>query len=171
MILAVDVQYADDSAFVAGVLFREWDAASPDKEFVSVLHQVAEYEPGKFYKRELPCILKLLEEHALKPSTIIVDGYVYLDGDQRPGLGKHLFDSLKEEVDVIGVAKKPFAGIGHECEIYRGESSKPLYVTATGELGVAKELIASMHGKHRIPVLLKRVDQLCREAHKMAANQ
>ena len=49
-----------------------------------------EYVPGEFYKRELPCIIKLLdlvEEHI---DCIIIDGFVYLDGDTRPGLGKHI---------------------------------------------------------------------------------
>ncbi|OZG71192.1 endonuclease V [Hahella sp. CCB-MM4] len=164
MILAVDVQYSNDTAFVAGVMFSDWRAESPGKEYVSVLHQIEDYEPGKFYKRELPCILKLLEEHDLHPATIVVDGYVFLDGYQRPGLGKYLFDSLNGQVEVIGVAKKAFAGIGQEHEIYRGESSKPLYVTTSGELNAAKEKISLMFGQNRIPVLLKRVDQLCRAA-------
>ena len=47
--------------------------------------------------------------------------------------------------------------------IYRGDSAKPLFVTAVGmTLEEAKAHIASMHGEHRIPTLLRRVDQLCR---------
>ncbi len=166
MILAIDVQYSSDTAFVAGVTFSKWEAESPDKEYVSVLHHIEAYEPGSFYKRELPCILKLIEEHDLQPATIIVDGYVFLDGNQKPGLGKHLYDSLNAQVEVIGVAKKAFAGIDQEHELNRGESRKPLYVTTSGELDAAKEKISVMFGQNRIPVLLKRADQLCRSTQR-----
>ncbi|MFC3150029.1 endonuclease V [Litoribrevibacter euphylliae] len=164
MILAVDVQYDDKSAFVAGVLFDEWNAEEPTAEYISHLHEIEEYVPGNFYKRELPCILKLLNEHRLEPTCILVDGYVYLDGKQKPGLGKKLFDTLEKKIEIIGVAKRGFSGISSKYEILRGESEKPLYITTTGELEIAKNKVLSMCGNYRIPALLKRADQLCREA-------
>ena len=164
MILAVDVQYDDNSAFVAGVLFNEWGSEEPKAEYISLLNEIEEYVPGDFYKRELPCILRLLKEHELVPSCIVVDGYVYLDGKQLPGLGKRLFDALQEKIEIIGVAKKGFRGITSEYEILRGKSEKPLYVTSTGDLDSAKNSVLNMFGKNRIPFLLKRADQLCREA-------
>lgn len=163
MILAIDVQYSENTAFVAGIAFETWLSEAPENEYISVLYDVAEYEPGNFYKRELPCILKLIEEHDLKPDTIVVDGYVYLDGENRPGLGKYLYDALKSEVEIIGVAKRSFSGIGESHEVLRGQSVKPLFITTTGQLDTAKENIANMFGEYRIPVLLKRADQLCRE--------
>ena len=170
MIVAIDVQYTNDKAFVACVAFDNWHAESPLKEYTTVVNHVEEYEPGAFYKRELPCILKVLSDHALKPVTIVVDGYVYLDAHQKPGLGKHVFDALHGESSVVGVAKKPFSDIGDEHAIYRGESIKPLYVTSTDSTQVAKQHILHMHGKHRIPTLLKRADQLCRELAKNSQN-
>jgi deoxyribonuclease V len=164
VILAVDVQYQDNKAFVGGVVFGNWASQDPIAEYVSTLHDIEEYEPGNFYKRELPCILKLLAEHELSPACIVIDGYVYLDGEQKPGLGKRLFDSLANLDEVIGVAKKAFSGIGDDYEIYRGKSGKPLYITTTGDLELAKSKITRMFGKHRIPVLLKCADKLCREA-------
>lgn len=166
MILAIDVQYSGASAFVAGVVFSHWQSEEPQAEFTSTLQGVAEYEPGNFYKRELPCIMRLIEEHDLKPETIVVDGYVFLDAQQRPGLGKYLFDALDGRIEVIGVAKRSFSGISEDHEVLRGKSVKPLYVTTTGELATAKNQIASMFGEHRIPILLKRADQLCRELAK-----
>ena len=54
--------------------------------------------------------------------------------------------------------------IERECEIYRGKSNKPLYVTCVGEeLIIAKQQITSTFGDHRSPVLLKIADQSCRE--------
>nr|WP_086938518.1 endonuclease V [Thaumasiovibrio occultus] len=180
MILAIDVQYTETAAYVAGVLFECWDADSPIGEFVTRVEEVAPYQPGQFYKRELPCILALLNEHSLAPITFVIDGYVYLDGASKAGLGKHLFDALQQKaakanggvsdqgrpVEVIGVAKKAFVDISTDCELFRGTSQKPLYVTTTGDVSTAKSAIALMAGKHRIPTLLKRADQLCREAAK-----
>ncbi len=130
---------------------------------VSILHDIAAYEPGRFYKRELPCIAQLLKEHQLKPDIIVIDGYVYLDGEQKPGLGKHLFDSIDGQALVIGVAKKAFAGIGDKHQVLRGTSLKPLFVTSTGGLSEAIDNIATMFGDNRNPTMLKRADQLCRE--------
>ena len=49
-------------------------------------------------------------------------------------------------------------------ELRRGTSRSPLYVTAAGmEATEAARHIAEMHGPHRVPTLLKRVDRLCRE--------
>jgi deoxyribonuclease V len=163
MILAVDVNYSEIRATVAGVLFADWHDENPSREVVSFMEVPADYQPGQFYKRELPCILKLIEENELSPECIVVDGFVYLDGYSKPGLGKYLFDALGGRTPVIGVAKSRFKDIGAEYELYRGASNRPLYVTAEGiELDRAKAYIRSMHGKYRQPTLLKRVDQLCR---------
>jgi len=164
MILAVDVQYSVTQAVVAGVAFHNWLDEAPAMEVVSCLDVSAPYQPGQFYRRELPCILRLLQEHALRPDIIVIDGFVFLDGCCRAGLGKWLYDALAGEVPVIGMAKNPFKGIGAEFEIFRGRSKKALYVTATGvELDLAKGWIRSMHGDDRMPTLLKRVDRMCRD--------
>jgi len=163
MILAIDVDYSDNTALVAGVLFKSWDDIEPYNTYTSIINEVNEYHPGSFYKRELPCILELLEEHNLKPDIIVVDGYVYLDGVSIPGLGKYLYDALDEKTIVIGVAKGPFKDIGSEYALYRGDSKKALYVTSVGiSLQCAIKRISSMNGKYRIPDLLKKVDQVCR---------
>lgn len=64
----------------------------------------------------------------------------------------------------LGVAKTAFKGSKTELEVFRGKSEKPLYVTAVGvEDELAKNHIYSMHGKPRIPTLLKLVDRECRK--------
>ena len=163
MILAIDVQYQEDSALAAGVLFSSWDSATPDSSIVKTIQGIAPYEAGSFYKRELPCILSLLEDIEETISVIVVDGFVTLGANEDKGLGMHLYASLENKIPVIGVAKRSFKGTPEQCELYSGDSTKPLFVTAVGmTLGEAKAHIASMHGEHRIPTLLKRVDQLCR---------
>lgn len=117
--------------------------------------------PGQFYRRELPCILKLIEEHQIVADSIVIDGFVYLDGKSRPGLGKHLYDALQGKISVLGVAKRPFKGIAQECELHRGMSGRPLYITSIGmPLSEAKSHIKSMYGEYRMPALLKKVDRI-----------
>lgn len=159
----MDVQYAADHATVAGVAFGQWADAQPQRTFVERLPAAADYEPGRFYERELPCLLALMRLHQLQPECVLVDGYVYLDGHDEPGLGKHLFDALEGAVPVIGIAKTSFRSIGPDYQVLRGGSERPLYVTCVGQaLPQAKAAVASMHGPHRIPTLLRLVDQLCR---------
>lgn len=162
MILCIDVQYSGNKAFVAGLTFDRWEAELHEASYFTEVTDVGEYESGNFYKRELPCILSLLKEHQLSTDVIVVDGYVTLENN-KPGLGKHLYDALHNKVEVIGVAKNPFNNVCENTQILRGISKKPLYITTTGNLDNAKQSICKMHGENRIPTLLKLVDLLCRE--------
>jgi len=162
MILAVDVDYRDSGAVVAGVLFEHWKDNAPAKIVSTIVSEINPYISGEFYKRELPCILALLDEIDESLDAIIVDGYVFLDSGKK-GLGAHLYDALKHKIPVIGVAKNAFKDINEDTFVYRGESKKPLYVTSVGIANdEAKAFIQKMHGKYRFPTLLKMVDRQCR---------
>lgn len=165
MILAVDAQYAGDgqtTGMVAGVSCDQWTDKQVKEAHAFPVTDVAPYEPGQFYKRELPCILAVLDRLKSQPEVIIVDGYVDTSPDH-PGLGRHLFDALKGEIPVIGVAKTSFHGADH-VEVFRGDSKKPLYVTAAGmNVQEAATHIQQMSGKFRIPDMLKAVDSLARQ--------
>jgi len=164
MILAVDVHYRETTAQVAGVAFHEWSDAQPAARFSTRTPIAAGYRPGEFYRRELPSILALLREHHLQPETILIDGFVYLDGDFRPGLGRHLYDALDGSTVVIGVAKRPFHGIPERHQLKRGGSLRPLYVTSAGiPLEIARRRVEAMHGPYRLPTLLKLADRESRE--------
>ena len=165
MIIAIDVYYQDKKAIVAGVLFHFWDAPKAADEIVIEieLDRVGEYEPGQFYKRELPCLLALLETLETLPEIIVIDGYVHLGSEENPGLGQRLYDALEGRSIVIGVAKTRFQDTPATAEVYRGQSQNPLYVTAIGVGSPeAKRFIMEMQGENRIPTLLKRVDRLTR---------
>lgn len=163
MILAADVDYRDKNAVAAGVLFEKWDSEKVTREIIRHISDINEYEPGQFYRRELPCIKALLEEIHENIDYVLVDGYVFLGSDGKPGLGKHLWDALGCEIPVIGVAKSAFKDTPKDTELLRGKSSKPLFVTAQGiDIKTAKRCVRNMHGENRIPTLLKRVDTLCR---------
>ncbi|MBY0232504.1 MAG: endonuclease V [Gemmataceae bacterium] len=143
----LDVDYRDEGAVAACVAFSAWADAAPALEVVERIAAVAEYEPGAFYKRELPCLLAVLARLPAPPSLVVVDGFVWLEDESRPGLGARLFDALGGTVPVVG-----------------GESAtRPLWVTAAGmDAKEAAEAVKGMHGPHRLPTLIKRVDVLCR---------
>lgn len=163
MILATDVHYTPYGATAAAVAFSDWAAERPERLYVSRSNDVKAYRPGHFYERELPCLLRLLEESGAEPAIVLVDGYVYLDGHSLPGLGKRLFDALGGRVKVVGVAKSAYRGIGEEFAVLRGASRRPLYVTSVGEdLAVAKAGVLTMAGRDRIPLMLRLADQLSR---------
>jgi len=164
-ILAVDVAYEQDEAVAAGVLFQNWEDAVPLQEFTLHCPPAEAYAPGEFYRRELPCILGLLHQLNTEVDIIIIDGFVYLGEEHKPGLGSYLYESLDRQVAVVGVAKSAFKNTPDATRLLRGNSQRPLYVTA---IGIAEEAarrgILNMHGKSRFPELLRRVDKLCRNA-------
>jgi deoxyribonuclease V len=165
MLICIDVDYRDKGARAAGVLFRGWTDAESTQELVRIIDRVEPYVPGQFYRRELPCLLAVVEGVAGPLDAILVDGYVWLKGEETPGLGRHLYEALGRNVPVIGVAKTCFVSARTARPIKRGSSEKPLYVTAAGiDVLEAARLVQGMHGPHRLPTLLKRVDQLCRNA-------
>lgn len=167
MIIAVDVYYEENKAKSVGVVFQSWEDSNPLEIITSYTENPQEYETGFFYKRELPCIQELLKFTDINQiHTIVVDGYVYLNNEKKPGLGHYVYTHFSGTIPVIGVAKSAF----HDNEtfvkkIYRGNSSKPLYISSVGlELEVAAEHIQSMYGEYRFPHLLKLLDKQTKEA-------
>jgi deoxyribonuclease V len=170
--VALDVDYREDAsgaehAMAAAVVFEAWSDGAARCECVTRVEGVKPYVPGRFFERELPCLLAAIEAVKAKGITVdgvVVDAYVWL-AEAKPGLGAHLWTALGERVPVVGVAKTRFDGAESvQSEVLRGQSQKPLYVTSAGiERSAAAEGVAAMHGAHRVPTLLARVDRLCRE--------
>ena len=159
---AVDVHYDDvGGAKAALVVCSDLTFATVVAEHVADISQVAPYESGALFKRELPCIRAVL---ALRRpiELLVVDGYATLDPQGRPGLGAHAANALG--LPVIGVAKTPFHHATHAVKVIRGTATRPLYVTAAGgiEITEAARIVAGMAGPHRIPSVLARVDRLAR---------
>lgn len=160
MTLAVDVHYKETYAKTVGVLFN-WEDETPKEIITTIVKEVAKYESGQFYKRELPCILQLLEKIDLKNvDSLIVDGHIYVNNDKTFGLGGHLYHALSEKIPIIGVAKKSFVNTNKvSFPIYRGESIVPLYISAIGyEVEKAIQNIINMKGNYRIPTILQVLD-------------
>jgi deoxyribonuclease V len=162
MIAIFDVDYTEDSAVTACVCFEYWSDENSSKDLVETTFDVAPYESGSFYKRELPCIVSLISKHNLKPNIIVVDGYVWLE-EEKIGLGGHLFKELDEQIPIIGVAKRRYSSHSKLREVFRGQSKNPLYITSIGiDVSESADLIKQMFGEFRLPNLIKRADQICR---------
>lgn len=157
-----DVHYSEGKTTTGVVLFENWSDQEAIKEFSIKGTTKEEYIPGQFYKLELPCILKAIEDIDQDLDTILIDGYVWLS-PEKLGLGGHLFDSLHKSIPVIGVAKNFFYSANNAIQITRGISLKPLYITSLGiDQNYAANIIKAMYGSFRIPDLIKRADQLSR---------
>lgn len=163
MYLAVDVHYDDNLNFAraAGVLFHSKNSMLPTAAFISEVEGIEDYQTGEFFRRELPCIQKLIHDHKLIVGTLIIDGFVHLN--HKPCLGAKVAEAITSIEKVIGVAKNPHKLMSADTKVVRA-NSRPLYVTETGVgQSKARDFVESMHGKNRIPTMLKLVDSLCRK--------
>jgi len=162
MILAIDVHYRAEEAQAVGMLFN-WDSIHAIQIVNATVKDIKEYVPGEFYKRELPCLMDIINKIDLNSlEAIIVDGHVYIDNELNLGLGGKLWESLQQKVPVIGVAKTSFfRNKNTVIEVNRGKSDKPLYVSSIGmDVSLAACKVKEMAGGFRIPSLLKELDVL-----------
>lgn len=166
MIVATDVHYESDTeARAAAVVFERWSDPGPAATYADRATGFGPYVPGRFYERELPCLLPLLRwvfaAHDI--DTVIVDGYV--DLGEGPGLGRHLAHALAEDdlhPTMVGVAKTAYDGAAAEA-VLRGTSATPLWVTASSITNAeAADHVRAMHGRFRMPTLLLLVDHIAR---------
>ena len=161
MCAAVDVHYLPGGgARAAAVLAADVLFADVLAERTTVVPWVAPYRPGEFYLRELPPVRAVLA--GLKGlGLLVVDGYVDLDPEGRPGLGARA--RAEFAVPVIGVAKSRFRAATHAAPVVRGSSVRPLFVTAAGmSVAEAADLVRRMAGRYRLPDALRRADALAR---------
>jgi deoxyribonuclease V len=161
--VAVDVHYLHDGAARAALV------AAGERDFFRVTHTqtalvpaVAPHQPGEFYLREMPPLRAVLPAGG-DLSLIVIDGYVDLDPGGRPGLGAHVYAEFG--APVIGVAKTRFRTATHAAPVFRGQPSRPLYVTAAGmTVAEASGVVREMAGQFRLPDALKLGDRLARGA-------
>lgn len=163
MIAALDVYYSDTKASAAAVVFESWDSERAVGMYAVSTEDCGDYTPGQFYLRELQPLLAVISKIREDVSVFVIDGYCHLSEDGESGLGAHLEESLSGEPIIVGVAKNRFRNSQHAVEVLRGDSERPLFVTAIGlSYAEAANKIALMHGSYRFPTLLKEVDQLSR---------
>lgn len=158
---AVDVHYpASGGALAAVVLAADRAFSQVLAQKTAFVPQVAAYVPGQFFQRELPPLRAVLAG-VTGIELLVIDGYVDLAPDRRPGLGARVHAELG--IPVVGAAKTFFATATHAIPVVRGHATRPLYVTAAGiPVAEAAELIQQMSGPFRIPDALRQVDTLAR---------
>lgn len=164
MLACLDVHYGGSLAHAGAIVFRTWTDEHPICQYEASSREAGEYVPGEFYKRELGPLLEVISliPHSLQ--TLLIDGYCTLSEEGRPGLGAHLYSALNQSVRIIGVAKTCFRS-APAAQVLRGTSMRPLYVSALGmPVLEAAQGVARMHGRFRIPTLLRAVDALARQA-------
>jgi len=164
MIACLDAAYSDAASAAACILAADWDAAAPVHETAIRAGAPAPYEPGAFYRRELPLLLAVLKAAPLKPTAIVIDGYAWLDAAGRRGLGTYLFEAVA--CPVVGIGKTEFDGATNWAQcVTRGASASPLYITAAGmDASLAADAVRRMHGAARLPTLVRAADRVAREA-------
>ena len=158
---AVDVHYpASGGALAALVLAGDRTFSQVLAHKTAFVPQVAAYVPGQFFQRELPPLRAVLAG-VTGIELLVIDGYVDLAPDGKPGLGAYVHAELG--VPVVGVAKTFFATATHAIPVMRGNATRPLYVTAAGlPAAEAAELIRQMSGRFRLPDALREVNALAR---------
>ena len=166
MIACLDAAYSEAGVGAACGLISDWNAPAENAMHARFLAiDPAPYRSGAFYERELPILTAMLDGLDALPRLIVVDGYVWLSAAREPGLGAHLYITLGEAVPVVGIAKNPRRDDDVSLPVRRGMSATPLYVTAAGMApDLAAHGVQIMHGAHRIPTVLKRVDLAARDA-------
>lgn len=162
MFAAADVQYlSDGGARAALVIAVDRAFSSHSAERTALVPEVAPYQPGEFFRRELPPLRAVLTGVEEGIEMLIIDGYVDLDPEGRRGLGAYAHEAFG--MPVVGVAKTRFATATHAVPVLRGDSKRPLFVTAAGvPVADAADMVGSMAGRFRLPDALRRVDALAR---------
>jgi deoxyribonuclease V len=156
MKLVMDVHLQGDTARVAAVAFDDWTAFEGTRNYVLAVEHVQKPVKGEADLRALPWLVQLLDANRLQPEAIVLDGFVHLDAQETPGLGRRLHDTLGGRVAVIGVSKTGFKDTPAQFEVHREEETAPLVVTCAGiDLGAAKARVRMMHGRKRLPTLMK----------------
>lgn len=168
--LILDVYYRDIDnqtiATVVGIRFTGIENHIILNEYKIIIDDVEPYQSGYFYKREMPCLLSLINQIEEPFDVIIIDGYVYLDRLNKAGLGKYLYDNLSCKKPIVGIAKKHFYDIPQDYAIYRGTSKQPLYITCIDfDLNIAQNIVKNLQGHHRIPDIINQVDKLSRNSN------
>ena len=163
MKLVMDVHLLGETARVAAVAFDDWAGFEGTKNYVLNVDHVQKPVKGELDLRALPWLVQLLDANRLQPEVIVFDGLVHLDAQETPGLGRRLHDTLGGRTAVIGVSRSGFKDAPAQFEVYREEETGPLIVTCAGiDLGAAKARVRMMHGRKRVPTLMKLAARLAK---------
>lgn len=177
---ALDAAYADDRVYAAAVLC-DYQTLRLVAERVVVVEGCAPYQPGYFWLREGPPLLRALEALGRRPDVLLVDGHG-LAHPRRFGLACHI--GLSTGIPTIGCAKTRLVGSYAEPGCGKGDWSpleqegrtvgavlrsrgvKPLFVSPGHLVTLADALEVVLHccTEYRVPEPLRLADQAARRA-------
>ena len=120
LIFTTDVQYAENNVLATGLHFPCWKSDEIEQQIIKTIYETAPYEPDAFYKRELPCLLSWLDEFEISLDAIVIDGFVKLGGDEKGGLGIHLYNATQQTTQSLTWQKNTFIGTPEYYQIFRG---------------------------------------------------
>lgn len=158
------VHHEPTGSTAAACAFEEWSAAEPEKVYVTRLDPLPVPARGTPDERDAQAVTALVNQHHLVPELVVMDGLVHLDVSETPGPLARVHAALGGGVPVVGVSRAAFkAGPAPSHEVEREDEAPPVLVTAAGlDLGAAKARVRAMHGRKRVPTLLKRVARLAK---------
>ena len=70
MIAVVDAAYGNEASAAACVMAAGWESGAAISEFTHRDGPAADYQPGEFYRRELPLIVSVLAMLPRKPDIV-----------------------------------------------------------------------------------------------------
>jgi len=163
LVVAVQFDSGTGGAVAAAAGFDEWGDMEPLRTWTSAIAPLPRPARGEPDRRDVACVLQLLKDHALQPALIVIDGHVHLDAQETPGPGRHLFEALGGTVPVIGVSRAASSTLPAQFEVHREEDARPVFVTCAGiDLGAAKARVRNLHGRKRVPTLVKLAARLAK---------
>ncbi len=185
-ILAMDIQYDQNQAYVAGAI-QSW-GSDQIQAWAGACQVGADYQSGFFCFREGPPLYDFLKALAtqkqIKPQLIIVDGHG-IAHPRRFGVASWL--GLATQTPTLGCAKRTLLPYATEPALSKGSTTdvwldeekvgfvlrsrtgvKPIFVSPGHlvSLATAQQVILGLKGTYRIPELLRQADQMARAYQK-----
>lgn len=176
-IAGVDVGYAKNSDTVVAAMAVMDTETHSIKEITTAEAEVEfPYIPGLFSFREMPSLLKVLQQAAIRPEVIICDGQG-LSHPRRFGLACHL--GVETGIPTIGCAKTRLIGEYREPGYDRGDFSdlvdnnevigrvlrtqdslKPVFVSIGHKISLetACDLVLRLCSQYRLPEVIRAAD-------------
>jgi deoxyribonuclease V len=187
VVVTLDVQYAEDGAYVAMDLLHwgaEGTASDGNQIYVCKEEVATAYHPGFFAFREGPVLIAALERLAnakgIHPDLLIIDGH----GRAHPRkFGVASWLGLKLSIPAIGVAKETLVRFPDQPDAERGSTSpvtvdgetvgyalrtstgvKPIFVSPGHlvSLDESRDIALALDSGFRVIEPIRRADQACR---------
>ena len=163
MKLVVAVQQVGSAAHAVALLFEAWDQPEATRVYGASVQPGGKPARGEPDLREVACVLQLLDQCALQPELIVIDGLVHLDAAETPAMGHQLYQALSGRTAVIGVSKTLPPELPAQFHVMREDEAPAIAVTCAGiDLASAKARLRAMHGRKRLPTLLKLAARLAK---------